>query len=81
MNSLFLSNIIEYGFIIVLEFLANSVPITFFHFTYLNILEGNIVRIYGKYFSIAAWGKSGGYCDNKVAETYKKTTMENGIDE
>ena len=36
----------------------------FYHFAYLPILEGGIVRIsnydYDKYFSIDAWVKSGG---------------------
>ena len=39
------------------------------HFTCLPILEGDILRItnydYDIFFSIAAWGKSGGSCDTK----------------
>ena len=42
---------------------------TFYHFTSLPILEGAMIRItnyeYDKYFSIYAWGKSGGPCDAK----------------
>ena len=42
---------------------------TFYHFTCLPILEGSITGItkygYDKYFSIAAWGKSGGSYDAK----------------
>ena len=47
-----------------------------FHFTFLPILEGDIVRIsnydYDKYFSIYAWGKSGGTCDTKVKENTRE---------
>ena len=42
----------------------------FYHLTCLPILEGYTTRItnydYDKYFSIAAWRKSGGSCDAKV---------------
>ena len=42
----------------------------FYHFTCFIILEGGIVQIanydYDKYFSIYAWGKSGGSCGAKV---------------
>ena len=50
-----------------------------FHFTFLPILEGDIVRIsnydYDKYFSIYAWGKSGGTCDIKVKENTRETKV------
>ena len=50
-----------------------------FHFNCLPILEGDIVRIsnhdYDKYFSIYAWGKSGGTCDTKVKENTRKTKV------
>ena len=43
---------------------------TFYHFTYLPLLEGYIVHIknydYDKYLSIDAWVKSGEKCDAKV---------------
>ena len=55
----------------------------FFHLTCLPILEGYILPIenydYDKYFSTAAWGKSGGTCDAKVKGKYQKTTKENDI--
>ena len=57
----------------------------FYHFAYLLILEGVIVRIsnydYDKYFSIDAWVKSGGPDYSKVKEKYRSTTWDNDIDE
>ena len=48
---------------------------TFYHFTYLPILERYILCItnydYDKYFSIAAWIKSGATCDAKLREKYQ----------
>ena len=48
-------------------------------------LEGDIVWItnyeFDKYFIIDAWVKSGGSCDVKVKERYKKKKKENDIDE
>ena len=47
-----------------------------YDFTYLPILEGDIIRItnyeYDKYSSISAWGKPGGSCDEKVKEKSRK---------
>ena len=44
----------------------------FYHFTCLPILRGDIIRITNydndKYFTIAAWGESGGSRDAKVKE-------------
>ena len=52
--------------------------LTCYHFTCLPIPEVDIVWIknydYNKYFSIDAWVKSGGSCDAKVKDKYKKTT-------
>ena len=49
---------------------------TFYHFKYFSILEGYIVRFtnydYDKYFSMAAWGKLGGSCDEQVKLRYQK---------
>ena len=43
-------------------------------------MEGDITRItnydYYKYFSIVAWGKSGGSCDAKVKGKYHKNEMK-----
>ena len=47
-------------------------------------MGGDIVRIknydYNKYFSIAAWGKSGRSCGAKLKERYGNTTKENDND-
>ena len=49
---------------------------TFYHFTCLPILEGDIIRIanydHDKYFTIAAWGESVGLWDEKVKGKYNK---------
>ena len=46
-------------------------------------MEGDIVRItncdYDKYFSIAAWGKSGGTCDAKLRGKYQKKIKEGHV--
>ena len=48
----------------------------FYHFTYLPILEGYIIKItnyyYDKYFSIDAWENLGVSCDAKVKLKYHK---------
>ena len=58
---------------------------TFHHFTFSPILEDDIVRTinydYDKYFSITAWGKSGGSHYKQVKEKYTKATKGNRIDE
>ena len=56
--------------------LNNCFAWIFHHLTCLNILEGDITSItnydYYKYFSISAWGISGGSCDAKEKDKYQK---------
>ena len=65
-----------FSLLILHNILPNFLLERFYHFNFLTVLGGCIIRVtnyyYGKYFSISILVKSGGSCDAKVKLIYYK---------